>query len=349
MNTEKDIKRSYIFIGTHVIVWVVLFSLPYLLSVGDEFNLMRNLRHSTIPLVYCLIIFYTNYFILIDRFWFSPNKSVFILLNIIMVVFFVFVNYEVKKVCCTLGVVKPNAPPLQLYLYVDMISLIIPVLFSIGLKTYERWMGSEDIHRQAANEKLISELQHLKYQLQPHFFFNSLNNIYSLIDQHPEQAKEVVHSLGKLMRYLLYDTSVEMIPLSKEIDFMKRYIELMQLRTSTNTAIEANFSPLEKNIDVAPLLFISLIENAFKHGVSASQKSTMRFNLSVKNDTIVFTTENLYIPKDVSDKSGSGIGLENMEKRLALLYPDAHEFKREVIYGIYHTTLRIQYLKYTQC
>ena len=150
------------------------------------------------------------------------------------------------------------------------------------------------------------------------------------------------------MRYLLYDTSVEMIPLSKEIDFMKRYIELMQLRTSNNTSIEANFSPLEKNIDVAPLLFISLVENAFKHGVSASQKSTMRFNLLIERDTIVFTTQNLYIPKDTSDKSGSGIGLENLEKRLALLYPNAYEFKREVIDGVYHTTLKIQYLKYTQ-
>lgn len=348
MNTDKEIKRTYIFIGTHVIVWVVLFSLPYLLSAGDEFNLMRTLRHSTIPLAYCFIIFYTNYFILIDRFWFSPNKSVFILLNIVMIVIFVFVNYEVKQVFCTLGVVKTNAPPLQLYLYVDMVSLIIPVVFSIGLKTYERWMTSEEAHSQAANEKLISELQHLKYQLQPHFFFNSLNNIYSLIDQDPGQAKEVVHSLGKLMRYLLYDTSVGMIPLSKEIDFMKRYIELMQLRTSANTTIESHFSPLKKNIEVAPLLFISLVENAFKHGVSASQKSTIRFNLWVEDNTILFTTENVYIPKDLSDKSGSGIGLENMEKRLALLYPGAHEFKREVVDGIYYTTLKIQYLKYTQ-
>lgn len=347
MNTEKQVKRTYIFIAAHVIVWLVLFSLPYLLSAGDEFNLMRNLRHSTIPLAYCLVIFYTNYFILIDRFWFSPNKAAFVLFNILMIIFFVFINYHVRQIFCTLGMIKSNAPPLQLYLYVDMISLTIPVLFSIGLKTYERWVTSEETHSQAANEKLLSELQHLKYQLQPHFFFNSLNNIYSLIDQHPEQAKEVVHSLGKLMRYLLYDTSVALIPLDKEIDFMKRYIELMQLRTSDNTSIETNFSPLNKNSKVAPLLFISLVENAFKHGVSASQKSTMKFNLSVEGETIVFTTQNLFIPKDTSDKSGSGIGLENMEKRLALLYPGAFEFKREVIDGIYHATLKIQYLKYT--
>jgi len=343
MNLKSNNNRKLILIATHVLVWLVLFSLPYILSAGTEFNLQRTLKHSTIPLVYYAIIFYTNYFILLERFWFSSDKKLyFFISNMLIIGFFIIINYNIKQ---HFFVARHAAPPFRLFLYVDIISMIIPVLFSIGLKTYERWIESEAINRQATNEKLISELQHLKYQLQPHFFFNSLNNIYSLIDRYPEKAKEVVHSLGKLMRYLLYETNVETVSLSKEIDFMKRYIELMQLRTSENTSIHIDFQPIEEPVEVAPLLFISLIENAFKHGVSATQKSDINFNMYIHKEQIIFTTKNLYIPKDTSDKSGSGIGLDNLEKRLKLLYPNAHEFRNEIKDGIYHSILAIQFKK----
>jgi len=196
MNLKNN--RKLIVIATHVLVWLVLFSLPYILSAGTEFNLQRTLKHSTIPLVYYAVIFYTNYFILLERFWFSPNKKIyFFIINMLIIVSFIIINYNIKQ---HFFISRHTPPPFRLFLYVDIISMIIPVVFSIGLKTYERWIESEAINRQATNEKLISELQHLKYQLQPHFFFNSLNNIYSLIDRYPEKAKEVVHSLGKLMR-----------------------------------------------------------------------------------------------------------------------------------------------------
>ncbi|HSY60987.1 MAG TPA: histidine kinase, partial [Cytophaga sp.] len=257
MDLEKNNKKG-ISIATHILVWLVLFSLPYILSAGTDFNLQRTLKCSTIPLVYYTIIFYTNYFLLIDRIWFKNEKTYYVISNLLMIVFFVYVNYEIRQVLFESSHVNHKKPPLQLYLYVDMISMIIPILFSVGLRTYERWAQSEDLHRLSINEKLISELQHLKYQLQPHFFFNSLNNIYSLIDRYPDKAKEVVHSLGKLMRYLLYETNAEQVLLSKEIDFMKKYIELMQLRTSDNTIIHSDFPNPDHTIKVSPLLFISL-------------------------------------------------------------------------------------------
>jgi hypothetical protein len=342
MDLEKNNKKG-ISIATHILVWLVLFSLPYVLSVGADFNLQRTLRCSTIPLVYYTIIFYSNYFLLLDRLWFKNHKAYYIVINLLMIAFFVYVNYEVRQVLFESAPVNHKRPPLQLYLYVEMISMVIPILFSVGLKTYERWAFSEDLHRLAINEKLISELQHLKYQLQPHFFFNSLNNIYSLIDRYPDKAKEVVHSLGKLMRYLLYETNAERVPLSKEIDFMKKYIELMQLRTSDNTIIHSTFPNLDKSIEVSPLLFISLIENAFKHGVSASQQSEISFNMTVDEKQILFTTKNIYLPKDTMDKSGSGIGLMNLKKRLDLIYPSAHKLDAEVVDGMYVSTLWIAY------
>ncbi|WP_018342245.1 sensor histidine kinase [Cytophaga aurantiaca] len=344
MDLEKNNKKG-ISIATHILVWLVLFSLPYVLSAGTDFNLERTLKCSTVPLIYYTIIFYINYFFLIDRFWFKNHKAYYIIGNLLMIVFFVYVNFNVRHFFFEAPSITSKRSPLRLHVYLDMVSMLIPILFSIGLRTYERWALSEDKHRLAINEKLISELQHLKYQLQPHFFFNSLNNIYSLIDRYPDKAKEVVHSLGKLMRYLLYETNAEHVSLSKEIDFMKKYIELMQLRTSDNTVIHASFPDPDKTIQVSPLLFISLIENAFKHGVSASQKSEITFNMVIDERQILFTTKNIHLPKDTTDRSGSGIGLVNLKKRLDLIYPGSYLLYSSVVDGVYVATLRIAYKK----
>ena len=220
-----------------------------------------------------------------------------------------------------------------------------PLLFSIALKSTKRWVKTEAERKEATNVKLKSELQHLHYQLQPHFFFNSLNNIYALVDISPEQAKKSIHSLSKLMRYMLYETTDESVSLTKEIDFMKKYIELMKLRVSDKTVVNYSFPSEETGITIAPLLFISLIENAFKHGVSASKESTININITCTNKTVLFTIENDNFPKKTTDKSGSGIGLPNIEKRLELLYPNNNSFKTEVKDNHYRATLKIETTK----
>jgi len=214
-----------------------------------------------------------------------------------------------------------------MFIYVQMVSYMAPLFFAIAVKTTKRWVKTEAERKEAANFKLQSELQHLHYQLQPHFFFNSLNNIYALVDISPNEAKASIHSLSKLMRYMLYETNVELVSLSKEIDFMKKYIDLMKLRVSDKTTVNYNFPEQVTTVKIAPLLFISLIENAFKHGVSASKESTININMTCLENTILFKIENNNFPKKVEDKSGSGIGIINIEKRLKLLYPHKNNFR----------------------
>jgi LytS/YehU family sensor histidine kinase len=216
------------------------------------------------------------------------------------------------------------------------------LVFSVALKTTERWLKTETERKEAMTNKLESELQHLKYQLQPHFFFNSLNNIYSLVDVSPEQAKQTIHSLSKLMRYLLYQTNNDKVSLTNEIQFITNYIELMKLRFTENTKIEYDFPVLKTDLQVAPLLFISLIENAFKHGVSASQKTEIVFKMNVNENRISFSIKNHNFPKTDSDKSGSGIGLQNMKKRLQLLYPGKYQFSTAVNDGFFVVNLVIE-------
>lgn len=325
-------KNNKITIFTHLLVWLVLFSMPYVLSYGQSQEINRIIAHFWIPIVFYAIIFYSNYFVLIDRFLFLKKMTLFVVINLTMISMFIIIKEQIESTFFKELIKKTankdgNGPPFKMFIYVQMLSYMAPLLFSIAIKTTKRWVQTEAERKEAANFKLQSELQHLHYQLQPHFFFNSLNNIYAMVDLSPEQAKTSIHSLSKLMRYMLYETNVESLPLAKEIDFMKKYIDLMKLRVSDKTVVTYSFPSEETGIKIAPLLFISLIENAFKHGVSSSKESTIHINMTTDNKTVLFTIENDDFPKKTDDKSGSGIGIPNVEKRIELLYPNKNSFK----------------------
>lgn len=326
-------KNKKITIFSHLLVWLVLFSMPYILSYGQEQELNRIFAHFWIPLLFYVIIFYLNYAIFIDRLLFTKKIALFVIVNAVIIVFFLLLKeyiegayfQDLMRKAPQDG--KDVGPPFKMFIYVQMLSYLAPLLFSIAVKTTKRWVQTEAERKEAANIKLQSELQLLHYQLQPHFFFNSLNNIYALVDISPDKAKSSIHSLSKLMRYMLYETNMESVPLSKEIEFMKKYIDLMKLRVSDKTEVSYHFPSEETGIQIAPLLFISLVENAFKHGVSATKESKIEINMKCENTKVFFTIENDNFPKKTDDKSGSGIGLLNIEKRLELLYPNKNSFK----------------------
>ncbi|UMB54636.1 histidine kinase [Lutibacter sp. A64] len=341
---DKNIKIT---IFSHLLVWLVLFSIPYILSYGQEQNINRIIAHFWIPILFYAIIFYLNYFVLIDRFLFAKKTLFFVLINILMITIFILLKEQIENqlfvdIIRKRGSTDDAGPPFKMTIYVQMLSYMAPLLFSVAIKTTKRWAETEAKRKEADNIKLQSELQHLHYQLQPHFFFNSLNNIYSLVDISPDQAKKSIHSLSKLMRYMLYETNMELVPLSKEIDFMKKYIDLMKLRVSDKTVVNYNFPSKESGIKIAPLLFISLIENAFKHGVSASKDSSINIQMTCKDKTVLFTVENNNFPKKINDKSGSGIGLQNLEKRLKLLYAGKYSFKTSVENNLFLVHLEIE-------
>ncbi|WP_405414687.1 sensor histidine kinase [Maribacter sp. Asnod1-A12] len=341
-------KNKKIVIAQHLIIWLVLFSMPFVLSYGQDLDTNRLIAHFLIPMLFYAVIFYLNFFVLIDRFLFSKKTLIFIIVNLVLIGFFILLKEFIEDNYFSelINNRPPNAnregPPFKLFIYVQMLSYAAPVLLSIAIKSTKKWVKTEAERKEADNFKLQTELQHLRYQLQPHFFFNSLNNIYSLVDISPDKAKSTIHSLGKLMRYLLYETNTELVTLSKEIEFMRKYIELMKLRLTDKTEVESSFPVSDSQIKISPLLFISLIENAFKHGVSASTKSMISIDMAIKGNKVDFTIENHNFPKQDSDKSGSGIGLPNLEKRLQLLYPNKHSFKKELKAGVYRVNLQIE-------
>lgn len=344
--------KTLLSLALHISTWILLLMLPLLLSQGDNAGIdyARVIRFTWIPMVFYAIIFYMNYFIFIDRFIFNKKSFLFVAGNLVLIAIFVWLHFEIKHFLNMVSEIKPSpermpppkgGPSIKFFIYKDIISLIIPIIIAFAVKTNEKWAKTESEKKEREKDILNSELQHLKYQLQPHFFFNSLNTIYALIERSPSLAQETVHSLAKLMRYMLYETETGKVNLREEIDFMKQYIELMKLRLSDKTKVNMNFPDLSERYEVSPLLFISLIENAFKHGISATQSSEIFFNLSVIDNKVRFFSENTNYPKNEKDKSGSGIGLLNLKKRLEITYPGNYNFQTKAEGNIFSVLLEI--------
>lgn len=194
--------------------------------------------------------------------------------------------------------------------------------FNIAIKLVFQSFIDEEKMKELEKEKLSTELQYLKYQINPHFFMNTLNNIHALVDIDQEKAKSSIIELSKLMRYILYEANNTMISLSKELQFIDNYVTLMKLRFTDKVHIDIDVPSSVPEVQVPPLLFITFLENAFKHGVSYQQESYIKLKLQIDepNNKIIFFCSNMNLQK-VED-THHGIGLENVNKRLKLIYED---------------------------
>ena len=186
-----------------------------------------------------------------------------------------------------------------------------------------------------------AELAWLKNQLNPHFLFNTLNNIASLTQTSPANAQRAIGQLSELLRYTLYATQPKEVSLTGEIAFIKNYINLMRLRSGANVEITSQFTIQNSQLVIAPLLFLTPVENAFKHGISASKPSFIHISIIEENGDIIFLSENSNYPKNATDKSGKGIGLENMCRRLELIYPERYTIQQVIDRNTYRTKITI--------
>jgi LytS/YehU family sensor histidine kinase len=236
-------------------------------------------------------------------------------------------------------------PPFrQMHFFNYAFTSIFLIFFSVGLRVLERHSDIEKWQKELEKEKLNSELAFLKNQISPHFFFNTLNNIYSLISINQEDSQKAVLKLSKLMRYLLYESEHGDTKLSSEIEFMNNYIDLMKLRMSEKINLSISFPGNYEDRSIPPLLFIPFIENAFKHGISYREKSFIDISMTSSIDSINFRCANSVVKSgEDADSEHSGIGLENVSKRLSLLFPGTHELKINKSDTEFEILLRINY------
>ena len=325
---------------THIASWAVVFIMPALIFISEGNQRFEEaLYRSLASLPFLMFLFYSYYYWLIDKLWFKKRYILFILVAVALILCISYSKYELFSYFA-LYKSKHKMPPFHAFVYFDFLSNLLPVVFAMAIRYAQRNFSLEIAQKEAQAHKLQADLTQLRYQLQPHFFFNALNNIYSLIAFDPQKAQQSVHSLSKLMRHFMQNSDQKQISLAEEVDFLQQYISLMQLRLTDKTTVQVDFPKQVPQLTIAPLLFISLVENAFKHGVSATAATTLSFSLRVEGNTVIFRSENTKIPTQESLYS-SGIGIDNLKKRLTLLYPERHQYTIEEKEGKYIAQLTI--------
>ncbi|GAB3974408.1 histidine kinase [Spirosoma terrae] len=216
-------------------------------------------------------------------------------------------------------------PKLYGWIQPSLFTIVLVLGISTSMSLLQKWQTDANLRLALEQAKTSSELSFLKAQINPHFFFNTLNNIYALTLIDAEMSREALHRLSRMMRYVLYETQSGTTLLSKEIDFISDYIQLMQLRLTDKVTVALDTpSPLHDQ-PIAPMIFLPFVENAFKHGVSTLDSSKIQIRIHQKENQLKLDVSNtLFQQKVPSLESGNGIGLTNTRRRLDLLYPDRY-------------------------
>lgn len=334
-----------------VLIWAGAMLLPaaatWLIS-GDSNRFAMNFWPTFYMLLPISLVYLVNYFVLVPKLLFRKQVVWFIVLNILLVALLNAPNFYPRG-----EIPEPIRQHLQRR---DILAFRIPtiitagffqlvfIFLAIGVRSIIR---SNDIQYQLQEEKRKAseaELTWLKHQLNPHFLFNTLNNISSLTQIDPDKAQESIGELSDTLRYALYDTDTDKVPLAGEVAFMDNYIHLMQLRCNELTEVTTDWQLPAGEVKIAPLLFISPIENAFKHGVNARMKSFVHVVLRPDGRDLEFRCENSLFEKTGEDHIGSGIGMENLKRRLELIYPDAYSYEHDEKDGAYRVRIVLKNL-----
>ena len=284
-------------------------------------------------------VYYLNYYVFIPKFLTRRKfKSYALSIIVTLAVIFIVSFYTAKplgEAFQDLG--NPSfrenvasLPPIPrkpfFFNYGIVILSTISFAISTSVKVTSEWFKNENQLRENENQRLLAELSYLKAQINPHFFFNILNGIYALAIQKSDKTPEVIMKLSVIMRYIIYDANEPVVPLKKELKHIANYIDLQKMRLADIVNVKYIVSGNSKNIMIEPLLFSVFVENAFKHGIDYSKECEISFQLDISEGELKFLAINPIVQKThKTDSSNSGIGLDNIKKRLELLYPNKHE------------------------
>ena len=328
---------------THIVVWGILLLFPYLMLLRGGSNPQINsyLLFGSFWMGVWILVFYINYLWLVPKYILKQRIHWYFLLNIIIILFFslgfhfwgehmfnYFVDRFPEEAIRYNEQFRPEfRPPIWVEVIRDSFPLFIIAIIATLIKLNEEWRRSETSRKEAERALSEAELQNLRNQLNPHFLLNTLNNIYALIAFDTDKAQESVQELSKLLRHVLYEDKDQFTTLSKEMEFIQSYIELMRIRLSSNVTVDTEYDlDLQSQTPIAPLIFISLVENAFKHGISPTEPSFIKIRFSEVQGVVRCLIQNSNHRKVGYDKSGSGIGLEQVKKRLDLSYPGKYSW-----------------------
>lgn len=340
------IKRHRILL-LHLSFWCVYFSFFFYQIRfpirGQEVSFLDAFKNTSFEVIFMMLVVYLNYFFFLPRFLNHKSLIRYILefsipFAVLVRVFILLKRYLIDgnthKIC---------------YFYEDkftvnvVLSTLFIVIFVGMLKFAEGWFELEAKKKEIENERLTSELRFLKAQINPHFLFNTLNNLYYLAFTNSPNTTEVIAKLSQMMRYMIYDSNHAKVPLIKEIEYMKNYISLEKLRLNEPISINFEVYGNTNGVLIVPLIFISFLENAFKHGVSNNFSGAwITADIVLEGTACIYTVANSKLPQNlVNSEEQSGIGLKNVKRRLELSYPDNFELEIEDKADEYRVRLKL--------
>jgi two-component system LytT family sensor kinase len=316
----------------HILIWAVFgmiyFFQPITFNIIVPYQLWIK---QSIILGLLVIAYYTNTFILVPQFLLKNRTSIYFLIVICIAAGIILLNIYADQLLNIHQLMDAafhkNGPPKHRLgrdhgwdlALLAIIALVLGV--STSITTIQKWQADKQLTQELEQDKVTSELSFLKAQINPHFFFNTLNNIYALTQVNADVAGKAIHQLSRMMRYLLYDTQQKQTMLSQEIAFVKDYISLMQLRLTDVVKVNIDTPQNLQDAPLAPMIFLPFVENAFKHGVSATQQSHVDIVIWQHDKMLDLTVKNSIInDNSISLDTSSGIGLVNTRRRLDLLY-----------------------------
>ncbi len=334
-----------------MVIWLGIFSFPFFqYRVNNEVN-WGKVNGEWIRMASFLVIFIINAYYLVPALLFKKKYLHYIGFTLLLMLIVVGINFSLhyflsppQPLSMPPMELGPGMPPMELgtkmpapmgyrppllpqqksifmFFADDLLIAILVVAAGTTMKMMSQWLNEEGRRKDVEKEQLKTELALLRHQVSPHFFMNTLNNIHALVDINTEIAKDAIIRLSTLMRYLLYDTAHGQTSLKKEVEFIESYITLMELRFSKKVTISIEVPKNIPDIQIPPMLFISFLENAFKHGVSYQTTSFVYFKMELTDKRLICNIRNsINKTKEDFDKSYSGIGLTNIRKSLELLY-----------------------------
>ena len=352
LTPKKQPLLKYIEVAILVLIWLVVFLSPLIAQNNLNEIDWRGLRVRSIKLLPFLLLVLVNHFLLVPFLLLKKKRLWYFISLVIITITFSYTLYFqadrqtlVRNSSIVSEEYRPNLPfekqqPISKYSNRQMslknsqeslhptlnvmLFILLIIGFDTGLMTFFRQFKTEQEQLYIEKENITSQLVFLKTQVNPHFFMNTLNNIHALININTDEAKEAIIHLSQLMRHLLYDTEKKDSSIKKEIQFIQAYIDLMKLRYSKKVTIDLELPDKLPEKNIPSLLFTPLLENAFKHGISYQKESFIHISFSFEHDYLYFSIRNSKA-KSQEITSTSGIGIENIRKRLNLVYKNNYD------------------------
>ena len=343
-------KKDWWLFAAQAAVWmIIILALPLatFLSTWELSSTTKSLAITWGLFRAPMVVYFANFYIFGPYLFFRQRFWLFTLCNLVTIL---GMNYQFFTVWFMRNDI-PEMPKMTTDMWIGFFSgmlmflmlNVIMAAIAIGIRHFIRIRLIKQQLKEEKQKNTEAELAWLKSQINPHFLFNTLNNISSLTQIDPDEAQDAILQLSDLLRYAMYETNKPKVPIGGEVEFMKNYIELMKLRCNENTRVNAQFTIHDAQLEIAPLLFISLIENAFKHGMNGNQAAQIDISLTQEGDKVTFVCDNTNNPKPTKDRSGSGIGLDNTRRRLGLLYAGCHEWEQSITpVNIYHVKIDLR-------